>query len=514
MFFEKRKLQEEKILGTQNISYLDTKIQKKISLRSKKNNIKIQIKRTNILEQNQSNFSQIKEEDKFEIYKFESYYHKIIAYLKSSNNNLISYCLHNLCIYFKSNEPSINEQKLIIEGQFFEILLDLGNKFIKENNENDLIKIIWILINVQVYHEGNNDYLKIIYDEKYMEFYYNCFNKSDSDEIMNEIITLLTYMVKNNKEVCMLIIKSKVFESIVKFAKSNYIDLQVVEMVIELIVNCLNISKDYILNENEINIINDCIFILKNEASNIENEKLQKLSYEGLYKISKLDNQYKFNQKMINIGIPFKIIQLKKNNNNILINALKTFGNILTVSDKYCKNIYENNIITYFNDILNKYDDNHKLVKIILENLLNITASKYRDKVKLSIIWNKEKLIKYFNMNDQIKIILIKILKYMIKYANYETLQFIFQTQILEYLIYLLSNFNVNEKVCVKILKVVDIYLKKLKSYEKEKEKKNMEYDIIFNKFTDLFKLSEKFTNNNNKEVIDYIEKNIINNYE
>ena len=510
MYFEKRQLQENKILGNDNLSYLDSKNRQKIALRSKKNNLTIITKRKNILEQTQTYYNKIKDECQFQIYNFSSSYNMIISYLKSSDDNLINYCLTKLCIYFKYNEPSVQDQKLIIEGQFFEILLNLGNKFIQDKNEKNIIEIIWILLNIQVYNEGNDDYLKILFTEKYMDFYYDCFTKADSDEIMNEIITLLICMTRNNNEIGMMIIKSKIMGTIINCSKNNSYDLEVTEMIVQLIVNCLNISDNYTLNEDEINIINDCFFILKKEISNVDNGKLQKLCFEGLYKISKLDNNYKFNEKMIKEEIPLLILKIKNNNNNLLVYSLKTLGNILTVSDKDCKIIYENDIISYYNDILNTSDDDHKLVKIILNSILNIVASKYRNIIKSCIIWNQDKIQKYLFMEDKIKLLLIKIIKYMINDGNYSVLQFLYKTQILEYLIFLLSNFNLNEKVCIKIIKVIDLYLQRFKSNEKQ----NIEYTIVYNKFKDFVKSSDKITKNNSGEVMCYIEKNIINNYQ
>ena len=97
-------------------------------------------------------------------------------------------------------------------------------------------------------------------------------------------------------------------------------------MIIQLIANCLKISNNYELHENEIDIINNCIIILKNELNNLGNDKIQKLCYEGLYKISKINNKYKFNEKLIKEEIPIQIMKLKLNNSNTtLLYALKIF---------------------------------------------------------------------------------------------------------------------------------------------------------------------------------------------
>ena len=482
---EKRKLKENLLLGIENLSFRDDLNQQKISLRTKNNNLIIKIKRKSIVEQSKCKFN-IPKDQQFNIYKFETSYNTIILYLKSLDNNLISYCLNQLVIYFKYSEPDVNEQDLIIKGQFFEILLDLGYKFLINNNENDLVQLIWILINIQVYNEGNDNYLKIIYGDKFFDFYDKCFTQFGSDEIINEIIALLTYMVKINKDVNVIILQSKVFESILNYSKNKNQDMDVTENIIELIVICLNIPNNYNLSKREIIIVNDIIILLKSELFNYENEKLLKLCFEGLYKISKLDNNYRFNEILIKEGIPFIILKIKNNNSDILIKQLKLLGNILTVSDKECKIIYEANIIEYYNDILNKYDNDNKIVFITLSNIFNISASKYRNIIKDSIIWSEEKIQKFFNMDEQIKIIFIKIIKYMINNNSYNTLQFIFNTKILEYLIYLLSSFNLSNKVCLKIVKLVNNYLSKFKDSEKE----SIEYCIIFNKFQDLIKSS------------------------
>ena len=482
MNFEKRILQEINLIKGDDISYRDSLNKQKLLLRGKENNIIISTKRKSIIEQMSSNNCNLPKDKQFQIYKFESSYNKIILYLTSSDNELVSYCLNLLSIYFKYNEPSTTDQKIIKEGQFFEILLHLGNKFLYEKNENNLIKIIWILMNIQVYSEGNNDYLKIIYDEKYMEFYNDCFTKFGSDEIINEIIVLLSHISKINSDINYIIMESKVFSSIIKYGINNNNDMEVMELIIKLTVNCLNTSNNYDLNEKDVNIINDCIIILINELSDFENEKIQKLCFEGLYKITKIDNKYKFNEKLIKEGIVFQILKMKNNNN--VLKSLKILANILSVSDKYCKLIYEANIIDYYNNILINYDDDCEYVFTIFCGLFNISASKNRNIIQDSIIWSEEKIQKYFNMDDKIKILFIKIIKYMIYDGNQDCLEFIYFTKILEYLIFLLSSFTLNEKVSNKIFKVVDIYLKQFK----EKEIKSEEYYIIFQKFQDLIK--------------------------
>lgn len=492
MNIEKRKLQEIHLLGNEKISQRDSLNNQKVSLRLAKNNLKIKLKRKIIIEQSKFEYNNVPKEFQIQIYKFETSYNAIITTLKSNNNILISYCLNQLVIYFKYNEPNINEQKLIIEGHFFEILLKLGNIFLYNKNENDLILIIWILMNIQIHNEGNNNYLKILYSDKFLEFYNICFTQSDSDEIINLIIVLLTYIIKINKEINLIILKSHVFSSIIYYILNKDPDMEPIENSLELFISCLNLSFNNELTElgqKEINIINDIIIILKKELFTSNNEKLEKLIYEGLYIISKIDNKYKFNEKMVKEGIPQNILNINFENYDLLIKGLKLLTNILTVSDKECKIIIDKNIINYYNDVLDIYDNDPKIVYIILSGILNICNSKFRNIIKESIIWSRKKIEKYFNMYDNIKLKFIKIIKYIIINGTYSNLLFIYNLNILEYFIYLLASFNLGDKVTSKIIKLINIYLNEFN----DSEKKNIEYYTIFYKFQDLNKLSHKY---------------------
>ena len=110
---------------------------------------------------------------------------------------------------------------MILEGQFLELLLNLGINFFNNKKEENLIKILWIFINIQIYNEGNGEYLTNLYNQKFLEFYNQCFTQSNSDEIMNEIIFLLYYIIQINKEINIIILQSKVFESIINFTSNE-----------------------------------------------------------------------------------------------------------------------------------------------------------------------------------------------------------------------------------------------------------------------------------------------------
>jgi hypothetical protein len=268
--------------------------------------------------------------------------------------------------------------------------------------------------------------------------------------------------------------------------------MEPIENSLELFISCLNLSLNNELSElgqKEINIINDIIIILRKELFTSNNEKLEKLIYEGLYIISKIDNKYKFNEKMVKEGIPQNILNINFENYDLLIKGLKLLTNILTVSDKECKIIIDKNIINYYNDVLDIYDNDPKIVYIILSGIVNICDSKFRSIIKESIIWSRKKIEKYFNMHDNIKLKFIKIIKYMIINGTYNNLLFIYNLNVLEYFIYLLSSFNLGDKVTSKIIKLINIYLNQFN----DSEKKNIEYYTIFYKFQDLNKLLHKY---------------------
>ena len=239
--------------------------------------------------------------------------------------------------------------------------------------------------------------------------------------------------------------------------------------------------------------------ILKNESTK-GNEKIQKLCYQGLYNISKINDEYEFNQTMIKEGIPKLILQI--NNKNILLYSLKTLSNILTVPDEDLDEINLEEIITFYNAILNLYIDDDKLVFVILNGIYNITNSKYINKVKSCIIWNHEMIQKIFNKNQEIQLLFIKIIKYMINIGSDRSLKFLYNTKILEYLIYLLSKPSNDKKIIAKILKLVDNYLSRFMSGDKA----NAHYIVIFNKFKDFLFCFNDLINEEN-EFFDYIKE-------
>ena len=317
MELEKRKERENIFLNNKLAPYVEDLNKQKLSLRRDKISKILKIKRMNKLEQKKSSLDIIDKDLQFEINKFSSSFNIIISYLKSSDNNILYYILNQLCTYFKYNEPDIKEQKMIIEGHFLEILLNLGINFLNQKNITNLNLIIWIFINIQIYREGNGEYIQNLYSDKFFEFYNDCFCSSYSEEIMNEIILILYHITQINNDINSKILNSKVFNSILCFILNEDLDLEFIESIIKLIIICLNISHNYELNEFEIYIIDKCLTILKTESEK-DNEKIQKLCYKGLYNISKLNDKYGFNIRMIQHKISSSIMEIKNKDVKII----------------------------------------------------------------------------------------------------------------------------------------------------------------------------------------------------
>ena len=194
MELEERKAKENIFNEIKDISFIKELNEQKLSLRRKKISQIFSIKRRNNLEKIKNSLNLLKKQSELQINKFSSSFDRIILNLKSSDTNIQSYTLKQLNIYFQYYEPDINEQKMIIGGQFLELLLNLGIKF-SFNDEANIIQILCIFINIQIYNEGNGEYLISLYSDKFFEFYNKCFIQSKSDEIVNKIILLLYYML-------------------------------------------------------------------------------------------------------------------------------------------------------------------------------------------------------------------------------------------------------------------------------------------------------------------------------
>ena len=158
MELEERKAKENIFNEIKDISFIKELNEQKLSLRRKKISQIFSIKRRNNLEKIKNSLNLLKKQSELQINKFSTSFDRIILNLKSSDTNIQSYTLKQLNIYFQYYEPDINEQKMIIGGQFLELLLNLGIKF-SFNDEANIIQILCIFINIQIYNEGNGEYL-------------------------------------------------------------------------------------------------------------------------------------------------------------------------------------------------------------------------------------------------------------------------------------------------------------------------------------------------------------------
>ena len=529
--FESLKRSDENLNNKKE--YLDDLNNTKLSLRKIRNNSQIKRKRDYILFHiNEIETSNVYKQFQFQIINFDVSFNVIQNYLNSDKLDLISYCLREISIYFEYNPPNIKEQKKIIETEFLNILLNLGNKFICENNFFDLLIILRILINITYFEEGNKEYFKDIYSNKFFTFYNKCLdcaNKKNDEEILNKIYTkivsifnvMMYYDCTENFFLNLVFLRSPVFfQILLLFDKIETKEIEVIKSTIELINFTVNLqdSEEEIFDENDIKVINKCLDILTNELYSRNKEDLLVLIFEAISHISNLDDEYKFNSKILNEGITLKILKMKFENNKLTKNYLKIvkysmriLANNLTLSDKNCQLLYDQNIIYYYNNILDKFDDYESIVEAILLGLVNISIGSKYTVLKESVIWEKKNMEKYLNFSDGIKIAFIKIIKYLLYKHNQDIFQFLYEKKILEYLMDIFVSYNIGKIVCYKILELIDYYL----SIFNKQLKQTNEYLIIYGKFKDIFQYSEKILllNEEHNNIPDIV-KRIKNNYE
>ena len=324
-----------------------------------------------------------------------------------------------------------------------------------------------------------------------------------------------------NYDLNLLLLRSTSFLNILNyFEEKNIKDFEEIKSIIELITFVVSLCDDEntIFKKDDIKMIDKCLNILISELYNNSKEEILVKIYEGIRNISDMDDEYKLNKKIINEGVTLKILKMKFNNINPTENYIKIIqycmmilANNLTSSDKSCQIIYDQNIIDYYNNILEKFDDNKKIVKYILSGLANISIGSNKEIIKYSIIWQEQRIIKYLSFNDEIVHKMIKIVKYFLYNASFESIQFIFNTNVLKYFMDLFVAGNIGRFISWKILCIIDNYLKLFKSELKETK----EYLLIFNQYKDIFTNCEKvlLLRMENNDISD-IEERIKNNYE
>ena len=501
-----QKTTEEESINQKNIIFSQNK--EKLSLRKIDIRNQLKEKRESVSHIVQDYLIEPKYE--FDIKAFYLSYKIISSYLISNDQNLIIYSLLKLDNYFLNNPPNETDQQILLTNNFFDIFLNCLN-----NNDPPMMKlIISILNNILNFKEGSINNFKILYSEKYLKFYYNSF--SLSDKVKNEIIKLLIVILKENKlsrnYINITILRSQIFGTIIKYYQDNEnsLDADVIISIFELISKCVNLSfydNDQI-KEKDIDIIKNIFNIIIFKINFSENEYLIKYCYKCIHKISLLDNEYGLNEEIVKRGIPLKIMKSKIKQNHLNY-ALKIISNNLTLPSEKCNIIFENNIIIYYNDLISYYN-NQKIIYSILIGISNISEGGFKEIVKKSNIWTQNNLEKIFNMNDDIKIIMIEITKNVILMPGIENITFIYNTKILEYMINLISFNELSEVVTLKMLKVIDHYLRKFKKEEQNRD----EFLCVFYKLVDLFKLTDKILKiNKKKNVIEFISNNIRNRY-
>jgi hypothetical protein len=510
--------QEENILNQQEIIEVNNK--NKISLRKNKNYLILQKRRENLIEHLKIDYSNIKPEFRFKIQNLKDSINNIFNCLNSNNKELISYCLNELRIYFSLNYLNSNDQKIIIERNLLDALLFFGIKFLEIKDNNNIEQILYILINIQSYQEGSNDYLIKLYTEPFFEFLYNCYMSikiKDLFYLINLILLNMSINDENNKY-NLLFLRSKIFSSILDTIKGKYdVCIKDEGIAINIIKYSVDLSSfEKFVEKKDTAIINRCIEILIEKIYGTKNEEILGPAYEGLFNISNLDNSYNFNKKLINKGATIKILKskfyilnLNETNKKIIVNALRIISNNLTTSDKNCQIIYDLNIIDYYDKILAKFDDNYSILYAVFCGLANISVGKHKNIVKDSIIFSHQKIEKYCNSGQEILLLFIKIIRFLIYNSEYETLKFIFNTKILEYFLFLFNTNILSQFVYNKIIKVIDIYLKRFN----QELKGSKEYLYIYYKFKDILEFSNKINNLDN-QLISSVFKNIETNYQ
>ena len=173
---EKELFNQKQILGLNN--------EKKLSLRKNKNIKKLQRKRDTNIEHLKFDYSNISPELIFKINNLGESYNKIYSYLNSNNKVLISYALNELKIYFSISSITENDQKIIDENNFFDVILSLGIQFLQINDLRIIKIILDILINIQVFEEGSSFYLKKLYNNSFLDFFDMCLKTFNKIEIL------------------------------------------------------------------------------------------------------------------------------------------------------------------------------------------------------------------------------------------------------------------------------------------------------------------------------------------
>ena len=510
---------------------MEIKNKEKLKIRKIKLNIEIQKKRNQKLAHIQLELhTNLKPELRFKIIKFEESYTQVFNYLNSNNEELISYALNELKVYFCFNNTKSNDQNIIIENKLFILLLNLGYRYIKTKDKKNLKLILYILNNIQSYDKGSTDYFDILYSKEYLDFYYNSLAFGDNNDFFILIRWIIKNLIGNNYTInnednnnninfSSNLIRSPIFSLLLDYMEEEEnADNGSKNLSLKIINFCVDLADiEYPFEDYDIKIVNRCFKLLVEYACGTNTEENLKIIYRSIYYISNLDNKYKFNKKIIDEGITLKILKYKFNNIKINTNiidiidfGLRILANNLTINDKHCQIIYDSNIIDYYNNILFEFNDNYKICRDIFIGLQNISVGSKKNILITSNIWEENNIQKYCNMNDEFIIFYSRITKYFAFHADFEILKFIYRTKILQYLIFIFTASNIKDiLIYEKILKLINIYLKQFKGDKKESE----EFKMIFHKCIDLIQFSDKINKLKCFDIIQIITENIKNKY-
>lgn len=460
----------------------------KIELRKKDNlNSLMKYRKININVNKVNSKTKINQEYQFKIINLEDSYKQVFLYLNSKNKDFISYSLNQLRIYFSYNNINKKEQKLILDNNLFDILLNLGDECVNNKEIDILNQILWILINIQISDKRDNYIFTILYTEEYFAFYNICITKINDGEIYTKILMILINLIGNNSINNIDILKSDVFASILNYYKTqSIIEINDKKLLLKIICFALNlVNYNHLLNEKEINIIKKCYNLLFFETLGEKKVELLYEVYEGIFNITNIDKIYKFNEIIINDRLPIKFMKIQLDDSILIEKILRIINNNLNASADFY-NIIDNNIlIGYYNNVLLKFSNNYEIIQHVLSGLSKIAEGGYKNAIKFSIIWEEKNYRKYCDLNDEIKLYYLKIIYDLSFINNDDIFECIINSNILNYFISIFKLGQPNKEISDKIIKILIIYIDKFKQLNYKQE-----YKFLCENIEELFKLS------------------------
>ena len=234
-------------------------------------------------------------------------------------------------------------------------------------------------------------------------------DKEEKDKIYKQIVSILNMMAFYHDDdvydLNLIFLRSPVFKNILEYYQTNNSnnenDFKEFLKLITFTVN-LSDSESNLCKDDKI-ILDNCLVILAKELYGGGNkEELLSLIYEGLFHLSLLEGEYDCCQKLIDEGVAVKILKLKSNKFKLTPDYLKIIrfsmrilANILTMTDKNCQVLYASNIIDFYNNILEKFDNDKNVVRAILYGIKNISIGSNYEIIKSCNIWQEKNIQLY-----------------------------------------------------------------------------------------------------------------------